>query len=151
MTNWKTYTIVIITPFSERLWVGLDDYIKFSDSNSSGFYCINVYPYDTYRIGDRIQVDNNITRYHANGREPYSEGNDNIIRKVGSPTVPSSASTGMTIGSTIITRESGLAMARELDAYVEQSGGRNEYTAHIEVRDNQNNTIKFSLSSKRVN
>jgi hypothetical protein len=57
----------------------------------------------------------------------------------------------MFIGSTTITRENYLAVARGLDEMVEQSGGRNEYTAHIEVRNNQNSSIKFSLSSKRVN
>jgi hypothetical protein len=64
--------------------------------------------------------------------------------------VPSS-STGMTIGSTTITRQQSLAVARELDTMVEQSGGRNEYTASIEVQDNQGKPIKFSLSSKRNN
>jgi hypothetical protein len=57
----------------------------------------------------------------------------------------------MVIGSTTITREHGLAVARELDSYVEQSGGRNEYTASIEAYDNNGRPIKFSLSSRRAN
>ncbi|CAG8842732.1 35915_t:CDS:1, partial [Racocetra persica] len=71
--------------------------------------------------------------------------------KVGSPVAEaSSSSTGMVVGSTTITREQSLAVARELDAMVEQSGSRNEYTASIEVQDERGNPIKFSLSSKRA-
>jgi len=57
----------------------------------------------------------------------------------------------MVIGSTTITREHSLAVARTLDAMVDQSGGTKEYTAHIEVQDDQGRPIKFSLSSKKAN
>jgi hypothetical protein len=41
----------------------------------------------------------------------------------------------MIIGSTTITRQQSLAVARELDVMVDQSGGTKEYTASIEVQD----------------
>ncbi|CAG8755746.1 10902_t:CDS:2, partial [Racocetra persica] len=83
-----------------------------------------------------------------NYNEDYSPNKSNIIndtsmvRKFGSSAVVPNSSTGMTIGSTTITREHGLAIARELDSYVEQSGGRNEYTASIEVQDERGRPIK---------
>lgn len=132
----------------------LDNYIRYGNENSKVITCADVAPFNDFEIGDYLEIDLDKIAMKEDSINIFDDVS--IVRKVSSvanviSSRGSSSFTNMVIGSTTITREQRMAMVRELDNYVEQSGGRNEYTAHIEVQDNQGKPIKFSISSKRVN
>lgn len=150
MVNWKKYKIESKKIVSENSSYSFIHFILDGDRpcECSGgleqfnfIFFYNSWPFNTYEVGDYIEIDTDKTKCERRG---YVFGDDSMVRK---PELSSFA--GMVIGSTTITREQGLAIARELDSYVEQSGGKNEYTASIEVQDERGRPIKFSLSSKR--
>lgn len=150
MAEWKKFKIEEIKTNSSEVWFRLNDYVfsEFLSPRGGIIYFSNTFPFNTWQIGDWIEIDMEEIRRSKR----WWIDDTNIVRKVGSPVAEvSSSSTGMVIGSTTITREQSLAVARELDAMVAQSGGRNEYTASIEVQDERGNPIKFSLSAKRSN
>lgn len=147
MTNWKTYEIRYVGKPGDRDFelIMVDGQIEWRDENSKSIF---VNKPNNYQAGDYIEIDNDKTReLHWRDGE---KGND-LIRKISSVDPSSSSLTSMVIGSTTITREHSLAVARTLDAMVDQSGGSKEYTASIEVQDNQGKPIKFSISSKKAN
>jgi len=96
---------------------------------------------------ETMEIDLDKIRYYKKDSENIISDN-NMVRKISS--IGSSSSMSMVIGSTTITREHSLAVARTLDAMVDQSGGSKEYTASIEVQDERGKPIKFSLSSKKA-
>nr|CAG8439307.1 2925_t:CDS:2 [Entrophospora candida] len=86
-------------------------------------YCLNQPPFSDYQVGDWIEIDLDKTN-----KLFISE--TNVVRKISLSDSVSSSLTSMFIGSTI-NRQRSLAVARELDAMVDQSGGTKEYTANI--------------------
>jgi len=147
----KTFRITSKSKYSGKwggICFGLDGFVSYKDGIQKPYIvCVDRLPWNDYQVGDNLEIN----VYTVNCFEYEFPFDDTyLVRKFSSAMVDSS-STDMIIGSTTITREHGLAIARGLDSYVEQSGGRNEYTAHIEVQDNQGRPIKFSLSSKRAN
>jgi len=149
MSDCKLYRIEKKIVYSSYIKFELSqNWVRYSDDERMIIFCANSYPFNTYQTGDWLEIDNDKTCYEKQTNVFY---NSDAVRKIFSSTMVPSSSTVMTIGSTTITRQQSLAVARELDAMVEQSGGINEYTAHIEVQDERGKPIKFSLSSKRSN
>lgn len=147
----KTFRITSKSKYSGKwggICFGLDEFVSYKDGIQKPYIiCVDRLPYNDYQVGDTLEI-NVFTVNHFEYELPFSD--TYLVRKFSSAMVDSS-STDMVIGSTTITREHGLAIARGLDSYVDQSGGTKEYTASIEVQDDRGKPIKFSISSKRAN
>src|ERR1044072_4891751 len=57
----------------------LDGNVRYTDGDGNFIWCANAYPYNTFKIGDKIEIDND--RTHSR----YHDYNDlEIVRRVGS-------------------------------------------------------------------
>jgi len=164
MTNWQKFKIKEVDKVQgfEFIIFKLEKFKEYREEingkpcqwwDDKKIACKKSYPLNTCQVGDYLEVDMDNDKI-IEGLSKYSIDTEfydtSVVRKFGSSAVvPSSSSTGMVIGSTTITRQQSLAVARELDAMVEQSGGTNEYTAGVEVRDEQGKPMKFFISSRR--
>jgi hypothetical protein len=103
------------------------DYKKRRDNIFAYITCANTYPFNTWREGDYIEIDNDKTQY----KSEYDVFNDtNIVRKVSSSAVVSSSSSNQQITSNQI-QERDERMRR----WVEESGG--EYEVDFIARQEQ--------------
>nr|CAG8459906.1 1255_t:CDS:10 [Entrophospora candida] len=123
--NLRKYKITNIRVESVWRKFELDGYIIYKSTTRNHIYCINCRPFSEFQVGDYLEIDLEKTTLYESGHD-FNEVS--TVRKVSSSEVmPSSSSTDMVIGSTTITRNQILAIGREIDALIDQSGGRNEY------------------------
>jgi len=115
MANWKTHTITSIDNSSSyKIKFGLAEWIVYSDGYHYHLNCANEYPFNTYRVGDKIEIDslNFSLRAGSEGRmisgvflSGVVYNHHGIVKKLGESStaiVPSSSSsTGMVVPSKI--------------------------------------------------
>jgi len=102
--------------------------------------CVDCYPFNTFQVGDYIEVDTDKTSAKKDGD---IFGDTNMVRKfVSSNEVVSRNNNNLPS----ISRNQALDIGRTLDAMVEQSGGQNEYEFRIE---SPSKDIRYSIVSRR--
>jgi len=146
MANYKLYKILSKERAdSNTILFNLDDYVCYRTTSISKdemyIYCADPSPFNTYRVGEYLQIDLDAT---CSKLYIHTFCDADVVRRAPSSMVPNVSTL------TNVSREQRLAMGRMLDELVDQSEGRNEYTASMEI-DPNTNVVKYSISSKRRN
>jgi len=76
--TYKTYKIAKITKGNIQNYIKfeLDDYVEFSNGNHNFVFCVNQYPFTSYKIGDEIEI--NLTDAKQMSSQSYHQ---EMIRK----------------------------------------------------------------------
>lgn len=155
MTDWRTFTIrnKADSGYSTlRFW--LDYYVEFANGwQSTCITCEKGYPFDTWQVGDQIEINNEATKRSFSGISNFNsnstvirKGNsaplppshlyyspgDEVMREVPSAAVTASSSSVSNSGQMSLNREQTEAFADRLVDRVEQSGGQYELDAYIQ-------------------
>jgi len=156
MVDWRKYTI-IWTPTPMKISnshgsFGLDGYVQYSNKCANYILCVNVEPFNTFQIGDEIEIDYDIVKHYSS---QYDFSSTRIVRKVSSSanTISTSGSSSdISISPSAVSsmNSSGaMEIARRLSAMVDKSGGKDEYEYKIEVANQDGKTISHSLICRR--
>ena len=141
MTNYKLYTIIVKTyPISSCVRFDLNDYVTYTGGEYKVVDCLNIYPFNTYQVGDHIEIDNDRTCFFTD--HTHSLGSD-IVRKVSSSEVARRGSNASLINQNQASETMIQVLNRAID-----SDPRNKYTASVEV-DPKTGNINYHLSGQR--
>jgi hypothetical protein len=146
MVNWQKFKIKTASPQcssngpSMLFGLGTDRFVDYNNGKYWFICCVDSLPFNTWEVGDYLEIDTDKTR---NYEALHNFDDTSIVRKVSSNEIVSRNSN---IPS--ITRNQTLAIGRELDALIDQSGGRNEYEAKIHV-DPDNKVNGYSIVGRR--
>lgn len=152
MTNWKVYTIIKIPQImhsgSRNGSFDLDGWAECSDVNTNCIWCVNTYPYNTFKLGDKIEIDNDRIKYYS----AYHDFNDlDIVRKYS----PSNIITTRGSSSDIIispnavnamNSPNAMDLARRMSEMVDATG--KEYEFKIE---DPSSKLNYSLICRKSN
>ena len=138
MVNWKTFKIIGKEKSGSSILFRLDDYVCYKatvlSSDECFILCYDSDPFNTYRVGEYLQIDLDKTRdWHAY----HTFCNTDIVKKASSSVInlPS------------ITQNQVSTIVRQINSAID-SDERNRYTASIEVNPETGNVI-YKLSGER--
>jgi len=147
MTKWEKFKITskeTCKPFDEIIF-SLDRAVDYTDNGHFMLYyfifCVDCHPFSTYQVGDYLEIDVDKTVNYSSGK--HFDDTD-IVRKFGSSNEIVSRSNNIPS----ISRNQTLTIGREIDALIDQSGGRNEYEAKMHV-DDSNRVSGYSIIGRR--
>jgi hypothetical protein len=91
MTDWRRYTIMEKNNYThDTLSLVLDYYVELGSGwQTSCIQCEKVYPFDTWQVGDQIEIDNDHVKSKMFGKFTYF-AYDTFIRKGNSASLPPS-------------------------------------------------------------
>jgi len=146
MTNWQKFKIKTVSlpdgtyrNMTDWIFFALDSYYTCSGGEINCFFCVDSYPFNTWQEGNYLEIDLDKIR-HYEKRHVFDD--TNVIRKFGEIDIRNNSNLPS------ITRNQTLAIGREIDALIDQSGGRNEYEAKIHV-DPDNKVNGYSIVGRR--
>ena len=120
MTNWKVFTIKDINKYSSYVKIDLDYSVDFDDGRQDYIYCDNTYPFNSWRVGNQIEIDLDRTKYREKVKNIDSTS---IVRSSSNALV---ASSGQALSQTRGAQQ----IRNEIMDRVDSRGG--EYEARIE-------------------
>jgi len=164
MTNWKVYKIKTAHPNTQGVLFDLgrasefhvtyrdEDELKSGSVTSFFTYilCADTYPFNTWKEGDCIEIDNDKTRYRS-WRDAFDD--TSIVRKVSPSTnviTTRGSSSDIVVSSNAVNymkSPEAMEMAHRMSQMVDETGKNWEYKIEVENKDGKK--ISHSLICRK--
>jgi len=150
MTNYQISKILRIERNSNYITFGFDKTVPHKDSGSgySFISCVDSYPFNTYQIGDYLEIDLEMVKFIKHGGDDgfFRFSNTGIIRKVSSNEIVR-GSNNTSITSSMNGNEI-TGIVQHINRAID-SDERNEYEARIHVDPNSGKFSGYSIIGRR--
>jgi len=156
MTNWKTYKIgstasthdEVMFSFGIKGNAHIDYRSERENSILVSIICANIYPFNTWKEEDYIEIDNDKTRY----KDAWHVFDDtSIVRKVSSSTniITTRGSSSDIVISSGLVNAMGSSRTMELSRHMSRMVDENDKEYELKIEDNTNTRFTYSLICRK--